>query len=226
MQTVILAAGRGTRMGDISKIVPKPMLKVNGKTLIEHKIDILPKEVDEIILVVGYLGEQIRNCFGTEFQGKKITYVEDTLEGTGKALFNAKDLLNDRFISMMGDDLYDRKDLEEALKYENAMLVREVEGKSGGGKITLNEKGNLDSIIDDREGKIEGSLIDTGLYVLTKDIFTYEPVQLPNSKEFGLPQTILSMSKDKEIKVVKAHFWLKITDPNDLLIAEKTLQAV
>ncbi len=225
MQAIILAAGRGTRMGDISKTVPKPMLKIGGKTLIEHKIDILSEEIDEVILVVGYLGDQIRNYFGTEFNGKKITYVEDLeLLGTGPALFKAQHLNKDRFISMMGDDLYDRKDLENALVHKNAMLVREVKEKSAGGKITLNEKGNLASIIDDREGNIEGSLIDTGLYVLTKDIFNYKPVQLPNSKEFGLPQTILAMSKDHEVKVVKADFWLKVTDPQDLLIAEEHLK--
>ncbi len=227
MQAIILAAGKGVRMGKLCENTPKPMLTVAGKNLIQHKIDILPSEVNEIILVVGYLGDQIKKFFGEQYNGRKIKYVEmqlDQLNGTAAALFMAKDLLNGKFISMMGDDLYDEGDIKNALKHQNAILVREVKEKSPGGKITLDKKDHLVSIIDDREGNVEGGLVDTGLYVLSTDIFKYKPVQLPNSKEFGLPQTILAMSKDIDVKVIKADFWLKITTPEDLEIAESQMK--
>ena len=49
---VILAAGKGTRMGELSITTPKPMLKVLNKTLIEHKLDMMPDQIDEVIIVV------------------------------------------------------------------------------------------------------------------------------------------------------------------------------
>ena len=76
MQAVILAAGNGTRLRPITNHVPKPMIKIGNKTLLEYNIDNLPSEVDEIIFVIGYLGEQIKDYFGSEFKGKKIKYVE------------------------------------------------------------------------------------------------------------------------------------------------------
>ena len=59
MKAVILAAGKGTRMGDLSLETPKPMLKVLGKTLLEHKLDSLPDVIDEVVITVGYLKDRI-----------------------------------------------------------------------------------------------------------------------------------------------------------------------
>src|SRR5215212_8859235 len=107
MQAVILAAGRGTRMVELTTEVPKPMLEVSGKTLLEYKFDALPEEVAEVIIIVGYLGSVIQRRFGGEYKGKKLFYVEqEELNGTAGALWHAKDILKDRFIVMMGDDIY------------------------------------------------------------------------------------------------------------------------
>ncbi len=59
MKAVILAAGRGKRMMPLTTDTPKPLLKVAGKTLLDHTIGLLPTEVTEIVVVVNYLGEQI-----------------------------------------------------------------------------------------------------------------------------------------------------------------------
>src|SRR4051812_34627957 len=104
MQAIILAAGRGSRMGELSKQIPKPMIVVAGKTLLQHKIEALPPEVNEIVIIVGHLSGYITSHFGSEYQGRKITFVEQNeLLGTAAALFMAKDLVKGRFISMMGD---------------------------------------------------------------------------------------------------------------------------
>ena len=60
MQAVILAAGEGKRMRPLTLERPKPLIEVAGRPILEHIIDALPREVDEIILVVGYKGGQRR----------------------------------------------------------------------------------------------------------------------------------------------------------------------
>ncbi len=78
MQAVILAAGRGTRMGALTEHTPKPMLLVNGRPVLEYIFDSLPEEIDEVIIVVGYLGSVIQKHFGGFYKGKKILYVEQS----------------------------------------------------------------------------------------------------------------------------------------------------
>jgi bifunctional UDP-N-acetylglucosamine pyrophosphorylase/glucosamine-1-phosphate N-acetyltransferase len=224
MQAVILVAGKGTRMGVLTQNTPKPLLKVAGLTLIEHKLNALPSEFTEVIFVIGYLGEQIKNYFGTEFGGRKVLYVEDTLQGTAKALWAAKPLITGRFLLLMGDDLYAAEDITLALSHERAILVKEMPNNTPGGKIMIDESGNLIDIIEDRKGELPYNLVNIGLYVLTPEIFNYEPVQLPNSTEYGLPQTMLHMLKDYPISVVKAGFWMNMSAPEDLEKAEEVLK--
>ena len=214
-------------MGDLGKSTPKPMLVVAGKNLLEHKIGELPDEIDEIIFVISHLGDQIQKHFGAKHGKRKVSYVvQPELNGTAGALFLAKHLLHSKFILMMGDDLYGREDIKKIIAHENAVLVRKVNGSTPGGKVTVDADDCLLEIVEDKKGEIENGLVNTGLYVLTPEIFKYEPVQLPNSKEFGLPQTMAAMARDLPVKVVLADFWVNITSPEDLQAAESVLKAI
>ena len=223
MQAVILAAGQGTRLRPITYHVPKPMIRIVGKNLIEHNIDRLPEEIDEIILVVGYLSEQLINHFGNEFQGRKVRYVkQQNLLGTGHALHLCKNILQDRFLVMMGDDIYSREDMEKCLNHEQCMLTKEISGKFAGGRVSLDENGCLRDIIEGVHNR-DKSLVNTALYVINKNFFDYDLVSIPGKDEYGLPQTLVRIAKDHPIKIEKADFWLQISDIAGLRRAEKIL---
>ena len=76
MQCVIIAAGRGTRMRPLTDTTPKPLLKVCGKAVLDHIVEALPTQITELIIVTGYLGEQIREHCGEEFYVRPVTYLE------------------------------------------------------------------------------------------------------------------------------------------------------
>src|SRR3990167_11171308 len=106
MQAVILAAGRGTRMVELTGEIPKPMLPVGGRPLLEYKLDAMPDEIDEVILVVGYQGSVIRKHFGERYGNKRIQYVEQKeLNGTAGALWSAPPPFPHRFLLLIGDDI-------------------------------------------------------------------------------------------------------------------------
>lgn len=222
MQSVILAAGNGKRMGDITQKVPKPMIKIKGKPILEHKIKALPKEIDEVIIVVGHLGSQITDHFKNNFDGRKISYFfQEKLDGTGGAVHLAKDAVREKFLVMMGDDLYHRKDVEKMLQHDLAVLACEVDGASRFGTLEIDSQGHLVDIIENSE-RSENKLVNTGLYLLNKNFFEYNLVALSNG-EFGLPQTLVKMSDRHDIKIEKATLWHPIGLSEDLKKAEEII---
>src|SRR3989344_4218509 len=110
MQAIILAAGKGTRCLPLTATRPKVLLKIANKTLLEHNLMQLHGLVTEVTIVVGYLGQMIKECIGTKFGEINITYVEQKkVNGTGGALLAAEKTISDRFIVLNGDDLYARE---------------------------------------------------------------------------------------------------------------------
>ncbi len=117
MKCVILAAGEGVRMRPLTLVTPKPMIRVLGKPILEHIINDLPEKIDHIIIVVGYLGDQVIGYFGDRCARGKIDYVfQAEKKGTFHALSLCKDLLNDeKFLMLYADDLHGRENLEKCV---------------------------------------------------------------------------------------------------------------
>ncbi|QSH39546.1 NTP transferase domain-containing protein [Candidatus Kaiserbacteria bacterium] len=216
MQAVFLVAGEGTRMRPLTYHVPKPMARAGGKNLVEHNIDNLPKEITEIIFVVGYLAEQIMNHFGDEYEGRKITYVrQKKLLGTAHALSLCQKHLHGRFIVLMGDDVYGKDDIKNCLQYDWAWLVKKVRGKFTGGRIIYDSDGNVTSVTEGKHNVKDG-FVGTNLFVLGMEYFNYQMVPIKDGKEYGLPQTVALAAEDFPIKMVEAKNWEQISDMNDL----------
>lgn len=224
-QCVILAAGIGTRLRPHTLTTPKPMLPVAGRPILEWKISQLPPEITEVILVVGYLKEQIIDHFGTEWQGRKMTYIEQSeIRGTGAALHLCKDVLKGKFLVLNGDDLYDEKDYNRCLALELAILAKPTDVPGRFGTFRTDAAGNLIDIIEGADSPA-GALVNTGLYVLDHRFFDYDLVPIKDGKEFGLPQTIVLMSKDHPVSIPSATFWFPIGYPDDLQRATVVMNA-
>ncbi|QQG37931.1 MAG: NTP transferase domain-containing protein [Candidatus Kaiserbacteria bacterium] len=225
MQAVILAAGKGERMGKLTESLPKPLLTVGGKTLLEHKFDMLPNNVDEIILVVRYLGSAIHDRFGGVYKDKRILYVEqEKFNGSAGALWYARGVLHDQFIVMNADDLYDKEDVIRISTESGwALSGKEMDDLGSAGKIVVDKDGLVEAIQE--HGAHDGTkgFINTGLYMLDMRIFETEPVpKVAGSDELGLPQTMVAAGLP--IRLVPARFWMQITTPEDLEKAEKILE--
>ena len=200
----------------------KNMLKVNGKPILKYKLDSLPKEIDEIIFVIGYHGDEIRKQFGEKYKGRKISYVEQKrLNGTGGAIHKAKKLLEGKFLVIYGDDLYCKGDIEEIIKFDLAVLAKEIEDVTKFGILKTDKNGHLIDIIE-KPKTSKSKLAAIGLFVLNKNFFKYKLVSVGGG-EFGLPQTLATMSKDYSVKIVKAKEWHPIGNPDDIKSAEKVL---
>ena len=109
MKTIIMAGGKGSRIASVASDVPKPMIKIGGKPILEYQINNLREcGLTDIVLVIGHLGNVIKDYFGdgTEF-GVSIQYfVEDHPLGTAGALFKMTDL-GESFLLLCGDLLID-----------------------------------------------------------------------------------------------------------------------
>jgi D-glycero-D-manno-heptose 1,7-bisphosphate phosphatase len=110
MKTVIMAGGKGTRISSLASDVPKPMIPLCGKPILEYQIDCLKKNgLRDIVLVVGHLGHVIKEYFenGASFDCD-ITYFTETVPlGTAGALYKIEEALTEDFILLNGDVIFD-----------------------------------------------------------------------------------------------------------------------
>jgi UDP-N-acetylglucosamine diphosphorylase / glucose-1-phosphate thymidylyltransferase / UDP-N-acetylgalactosamine diphosphorylase / glucosamine-1-phosphate N-acetyltransferase / galactosamine-1-phosphate N-acetyltransferase len=223
MQCVILAAGKGTRLRPLTDNLPKPLVKVAGKTLLDHIVEALPSSVDELIIVTGYLEDKIKEHCGTEFHGKKVTYVTQTEQkGTAHALWLCKDLLHGRFLFMFADDLHGHNDIARATSYSRSMLTYTTDTPEKFGIVVRNPDGTLAEIIEKPE-HAPSNLASTGVMVLDDNIFKYNPYAVETKGEYYLTNVIEQYAKDYPIAVVEQSLWIPIGYPEDITKAEAIL---
>jgi UDP-N-acetylglucosamine diphosphorylase / glucose-1-phosphate thymidylyltransferase / UDP-N-acetylgalactosamine diphosphorylase / glucosamine-1-phosphate N-acetyltransferase / galactosamine-1-phosphate N-acetyltransferase len=204
MQAVILAAGKGTRLQPLTNTTPKPLILIKNKPLIEHVLEALPKQINEIIVVVNYLREQLLNYLGSNWHGIPIRYViQESLNGTAGAVFLLSPYLHDRFLVINSDDLYLKKDLERLTLHERSMLVYQTEQNlQASAQIKNNQFIGLGP----------GSRAVCGAYVLDKTIFEVSPVEIKTHQhnELGLPQTVALLTTEHPITAVFATSWMQV----------------
>jgi len=226
MQCVILAAGKGTRLRPLTEHTPKPLVQVAGKALLDHIAQALPSSVTELIIVTGYLGDQIRSHCGEEFYGRKVTYVhQEEANGTAKALWLCKDLIKGRFLFMFADDIHGKNDLARAVSFSRSMLVAQVENPEKFGIVVRHPDGTISQMIE-KPDNAPSNCASTGAMVLDRNIFDYEPQESKTIKgEFYLTEVIERYAKDFPIAVVEQGVWIPIASVADVEGANELLSS-
>jgi bifunctional UDP-N-acetylglucosamine pyrophosphorylase/glucosamine-1-phosphate N-acetyltransferase len=224
MKAVILAAGRGKRMMPLTADKPKPILEVLGKPLITHLLEVLPGEINEVIMLVGYKGGMIRDYLGNEFGGRKIIYAEQKeLNGQTPALKLAWRYLvpGERFLILPADDIRGKDDLARLVSHPLAVGVQEVEHPKRFGIVVPSEKGTV-ADIEEKPAQPKSNLATTMAYVLDDSIFDYKAAAHGDG-EYYLAPVVAQMAREKDIFIEREEGWIPIGYPEDLKKAEAIL---
>lgn len=189
----ILAGGKGTRLRPITYEIPKPMVPIQGRPLLEHTFEVLKKyDIRDIVISIGFLGDKIKEYFGNGSKyGLKIIYVEESKpSGTAGALRLAKDnLKGSDFIMINGDNLFNI-DLDKMLSshLENntvaTIALTSVSDPTKYGVAKLQGNKILEFIEKPKLKDAPSRLINAGVYLFSSKIFDYLP-----DKHFSMIET-------------------------------------
>lgn len=199
-QALILCGGEGTRLRPITYEIPKPMIPINGKPLLEHIIGHLKSGgVTEVILAVGYKHEKIISHFGEKWEGVDIKYIiEKSPLGDGGCLHLAKDILNDSFFMLNGDVL-SNVDIKDMVSFHNdagclstIALTTVKDPKSYGVAIM---KGNKITNFMEKPKDPPTRLINAGIYLFDKKVLE----KLPSKKSFMMGELFPALANQGEL---------------------------
>jgi dTDP-glucose pyrophosphorylase len=227
-KAVLLAAGRGTRMRDLTQELPKPMLEVRGKPVLQHIVEGLRDTgLTNLLIVVGWRAEVVRSFFGDGSQlGVRICYETQTVQdGTGRVVALAQEFAgNDPFLLSYGDILvgpanYTRicTTLEGA---EAVLTVKRSDDVSQGGAVFLNDKFELTDLREKpKPGEPTSPWYNAGIYAFRPGIFHYIAKLEPSPRgEFELTDAIRNLALDgKKVQALEiAGDWADVRDPEIL----------
>lgn len=177
---MILAGGRGKRLGALSRHRPKPMLLIKGHPFLEYLLAWLRRYgLKDIIICSGYLSKLIEKYFGSGRDlGLKIKYVvEEKPLGTAGALRHARRYIDGDFVLLNGDTFIDIN-LKDMIAYHYkknnkvTMAVTKMDNSKRYGKIQIDNYGR---VISFNEKSKEGQLINAGLYICNSDLLKKLP---------------------------------------------------
>ena len=227
-RAVVLAAGRGTRMRELTNDVPKPMIEVRGKPVLQHIVQGLRDAVvRKFLIIVGYHAEAVRNFFE---DGRRhniaIEYATQAVrDGTGRVVNLARNFTGESpFVLSYGDILispvnYKRiVDLPDHM--EAVITVTRAEDVSKGGAVFVNEQMEL---VDLREkpkpGEPTSPWYNAGLYAFRPSIFEFIAKLEPSPRgEYELTDAIRALAQSgKKVQALElTGEWADVRDPEIL----------
>ncbi len=227
-KAVLLAAGRGTRMRELTNSLPKPLIEVRGKPILKHIIEGLRGEgVREVLLIVGYRAEVVKNFFGDGSNlGVDVSYATQVVQdGTGRVVELARDFVSaDPFVLHYGDILIDARNYARVVELpENAdavVTVKANEDCSKGGAVFVDDEMR---VIDLREkpqpGERSSPWYNAGIYNFRPSIFEWTVRLQPSPRgEFELTDAIRQLAQSgKRVQALELRgAWADVRDPEVL----------
>lgn len=182
-KAIILAGGKGTRMKPMTNFLPKPMLRIHDKPILEHNIELLKRHgIKDIIISIGHKGDKIKEYLGDGTQLEvNITYVEESAPmGTGGPLNLLKGKINNTFVLLNGDELKDI-DIEDMFMFHRknkgiaTIALTTVEDPSKYGVAVMNGNKIMTFIEKPSKRQIPSKLINAGLYILEPEVLKIVP---------------------------------------------------
>ena len=229
MKAVILAAGEGKRMRPLTRTRPKVMLPIADKPIVEHLlIEMRKAGIKDFIFIVGYRGETIREHFGNgDKWDVNIQYVTQMKQlGTAHAVKLIERYVDDKFIVANGDVLVREQDIEKLLNKDTVTLsLIEAQDTRDLGVVEIG--GDKIKCIYEKVENPPSNLANTGIYLLTEDIFpAIDKTRESPRGEYELTDSLqILLSEGRVLSWVKIDNWLDVSYPWDLLTANESLMA-
>jgi UDP-N-acetylglucosamine diphosphorylase / glucose-1-phosphate thymidylyltransferase / UDP-N-acetylgalactosamine diphosphorylase / glucosamine-1-phosphate N-acetyltransferase / galactosamine-1-phosphate N-acetyltransferase len=227
-QAVLLAAGRGTRMRELTASVPKPMIKVRGKPVLLHIVEGLQSAgIKNFLIIIGYHGDTVRDYFGdgTCF-GLQINYATQAVQdGTGRVVDLARDFAGaSPFVLSYGDILVDpvnyKSIVDLADSVEAIVSVKRGEDVSKGGAVFVNERMELVDILEKAPpDEAPSPWYNAGLYGFRASIFEFIAKLTPSPRgEYELTDAIRDLAQSgKKVQALELMGeWADVRDPEIL----------
>ncbi len=223
MKAVIMAGGFGTRLRPLTCNIPKPMVPVANKPMMEHIIELLKKHgIGDIVATLFYQPEIITDYFGNgaEF-GVKLQYRKAEADyGTAGSVRNAGDFLNERFIIISGDVLTDF-DLSAAIQFHEkkkakaTLLLTRVSNPLQFGVVLTRDDGKITRFLEKPSwGEVFSDTINTGIYILEPEILQMVPVK----EEFDFSKNLFPMLLEQDLGLygyIAEGYWRDIGNLNE-----------
>ena len=234
MKSVVLAAGKGTRLRPLTDDRPKAMVEVDDKPIIAHCFDQLAElGAEEFVVVVGYMKEHIIEQFDDSYRDIPITYTHQrNQKGLAHALLTVEEHIDKDFMLMLGDNIFGanltdvvRRQRED--RADAAFLVEEVpyEEASRYGVCGTNHFGEITEVIEKPDDP-PTNLVMTGFYTFSSAIFpACKLVQPSNRGEYEISEAIdLLIRSGRTIDAISLDGWrIDIGYPEDRDEAEQRL---
>ncbi|MFW5780691.1 MAG: nucleotidyltransferase family protein [Bacillota bacterium] len=182
MKAVIMAGGKGTRLKPLTNDIPKPMIKIIDKPVMEHIINLLrDHNITEIGVTLGHLSQQIIDYFGDGSQfGVELRYfIEDEPLGTAGSVKSAQNFVSEDFLVISGD-AFTNMNLSKAIRYHFAkdsiftLIAQPHPHPEGLGTLEIDYNNKVIDFVEKPE-EIKPSLINTGIYIINKRLLNIIP---------------------------------------------------
>ncbi|MFB6133600.1 MAG: sugar phosphate nucleotidyltransferase, partial [Halanaeroarchaeum sp.] len=228
MQAVVLAAGQGTRLRPLTDTRPKPLVPVAGRPIVEHVLDAAAPFVDEFVLVVGFQQAAIESHLGDAHRGVPITYrSQDSQAGTADAVAQAEDGVDDRFLVVNGDIVFEPSIIEHLVEGDgHAVAATRVANPSEYGVLQVAD--GLLTGLTEKPADPPTDLANMGMYAFEPSVFdAIDAIDRSDRGEFEITDAIEGLLDDGADVRVAEHegYWLDVGYPWDVLEATATILA-